>query len=101
MLPTTDFPRTLDPFSQKQPIKAKKIKKQQGSSRYLAATNKDLEPLPPIKGQFDFQDKALNDFEIKNSKFFQMHQSKTNKNCLSKSLSNAVFYSILWTPCSI
>jgi hypothetical protein len=53
MLPTSDFPRaTLDPFSQKQVIKSKKVKKQQGSSRYLAATNKDLEPLPPIKGKF-------------------------------------------------
>jgi len=41
--------RPIDPFTQRQQIKSKKIKRQQGSSRFITATNKELEPLPPIK----------------------------------------------------
>ena len=41
--------RPIDPFTQRQLIKSKKIKRQQGSSRFITATSKELEPLPPIK----------------------------------------------------
>lgn len=41
--------RPPDPFTQRQVIKTKKIKRQQGSSRFIASTNKELEQLPPIK----------------------------------------------------
>jgi len=44
-----EFPRTLDPFFQKQPIKSKKVKRQQGSSKFITSNNKELEALPPIK----------------------------------------------------
>lgn len=42
--------RTIDPFTQRQVIKSKKIRKQQGSSRFINNSIKELEPLPPIKG---------------------------------------------------
>ena len=38
-----------NPFTQRQTIRTKKIKRQQGSSRFVTAANKELEPLPPIK----------------------------------------------------
>lgn len=38
-----------NPFTQRQTIRTKKIKRQQGSSRFITAANKELEPLPPIK----------------------------------------------------
>jgi serine/threonine-protein phosphatase 2A regulatory subunit B' len=41
--------RPIDPFVQRQVIKSKKIKRQQGSSRFITSTIKELEPLPPIK----------------------------------------------------
>lgn len=41
--------RTIDPFTQRQVIKSKKIRKQQGSSRFINNSSKELEPLPPIK----------------------------------------------------
>ena len=59
MLPASDFPRGLDPFSHKQPIKTKKIKRQQGSSRFLSTQNKDLEPLPAIKDAADGEKQEL------------------------------------------
>ena len=40
----------LNPFTQKQAIKSKKPKRQQGSSRFCGQMSKDLEPLPLIKG---------------------------------------------------
>lgn len=46
--------RPPDPFTQRQVIKTKKIKRQQGSSRFITAANKELEPLPPIKGERPF-----------------------------------------------
>jgi serine/threonine-protein phosphatase 2A regulatory subunit B' len=48
-LSAADHNRPIDPFTQRQVIKSKKIKRQQGSSRFITATNKELEPLPPIK----------------------------------------------------
>jgi serine/threonine-protein phosphatase 2A regulatory subunit B' len=39
----------IDPFTQRQLIKSKKVKRQQGSSRFVNAVNKELEPLPAIK----------------------------------------------------
>jgi hypothetical protein len=39
-----------NPFTQRQTIRSKKIKRQQGSSRFITAANKELEPLPAIKG---------------------------------------------------
>ena len=48
-LNANDHNRPIDPFTQRQVIKSKKIKRQQGSSRFITATNKELEPLPPIK----------------------------------------------------
>ncbi len=41
-----------NPFTQKQSIKSKKPKRQQGSSRFCGQMSKDLEPLPLIKGNF-------------------------------------------------
>ena len=41
--------RPIDPFTQRQIIKSKKLKRQQGSSRYLNSGTRDLEPLPSIK----------------------------------------------------
>jgi len=38
-----------NPFTQRQTIRSKKIKRQQGSSRFITAANKELEPLPAIK----------------------------------------------------
>ena len=40
-----------NPFTQRQTIRSKKIKRQQGSSRFIQAANKELEPLPAIKGK--------------------------------------------------
>ena len=40
-----------NPFTQRQTIRSKKIKRQQGSSRFITAANKELEPLPAIKGK--------------------------------------------------
>ncbi len=39
-----------NPFTQRQAIRSKKIKRQQGSSRFITAANKELEPLPAIRG---------------------------------------------------
>jgi serine/threonine-protein phosphatase 2A regulatory subunit B' len=53
---TSSQSRPIDPFTQRQLIKSKKPKRgQQGSSRFITATSKELEPLPPIK------DAPLND----------------------------------------
>lgn len=41
--------RPIDPFTQRQIIKSKKLKRQQGSSRYLNSGSRELEPLPSIK----------------------------------------------------
>jgi hypothetical protein len=41
--------RPIDPFTQRQIIKSKKLKRQQGSSRYLNSGTRELEPLPSIK----------------------------------------------------
>jgi serine/threonine-protein phosphatase 2A regulatory subunit B' len=41
--------RPIDPFTQRQIIKSKKLKRQQGSSRYLNSGTRELEPLPAIK----------------------------------------------------
>jgi serine/threonine-protein phosphatase 2A regulatory subunit B' len=38
-----------NPFTQRQAIRSKKIKRQQGSSRFITAANKELEPLPAIR----------------------------------------------------
>jgi len=46
---TSSTVRPIDPFVQRQVIKSKKIKRQQGSSRFISSTTKELEPLPPIK----------------------------------------------------
>ena len=40
----------LNPFVQRHVIKTKKIKRQQGSSRFISQMGKELEPLPLIKG---------------------------------------------------
>jgi serine/threonine-protein phosphatase 2A regulatory subunit B' len=47
--PNTDYSKPHDPFTQRQLIKSKKIKRQQGSSRFIGASNKELEALQPIK----------------------------------------------------
>jgi serine/threonine-protein phosphatase 2A regulatory subunit B' len=47
-LNATGTPRP-DPFVQRQAIKSKRVRRQQGSSRFIASTTKELEPLPPIK----------------------------------------------------
>lgn len=39
----------VNPFTQKQAIKSKKVKRQQGSSRFIMQLSKELEPLPPIR----------------------------------------------------
>ncbi|RNA34158.1 serine threonine- phosphatase 2A 56 kDa regulatory subunit alpha isoform [Brachionus plicatilis] len=47
--PADSSQRPIDPFTQRQMIKTKKIKRQQGSSRFINSMNKELEPLPAIK----------------------------------------------------
>lgn len=44
----------VNPFTQKQAIKSKKVKRQQGSSRFIMQLSKELEPLPPIRGNTYF-----------------------------------------------
>ena len=45
----------LNPFVQRHVIKTKKIKRQQGSSRFISQMGKELEPLPLIKGSHSVQ----------------------------------------------
>lgn len=58
--PTTNNNNQLDapnPFTQRQAIRSKKIKRQQGSSRFITAANKELEPLPAIRGMKNIEKK--------------------------------------------
>lgn len=40
----------FNPFNQRQAIRTRRIKRQQGSSRFINEQYKELEQLPPIKG---------------------------------------------------
>jgi len=41
----------INPFMQRQSIRSRRVKKQQGSSRFINEQYKELEQLPPIKGK--------------------------------------------------
>jgi len=41
----------INPFLQRQAIRSRRVKRQQGSSRFINEQYKELEQLPPIKGK--------------------------------------------------
>ena len=41
-----------NPFYQRQAIRTRRVKRQQGSSRFINEQYKELEALPPIKGKY-------------------------------------------------
>ncbi len=52
-----------NPFYQRQAIRARRVKRQQGSSRFINEQYKELEALPPVKGavlQNEYEQSRLN-----------------------------------------
>ncbi len=49
-IPAAGGDSVINPFTQRQAIKTRRVKRQQGSSRFINEQHKELEQLPAIKG---------------------------------------------------